>query len=704
MLELFVLITASLVNILLISTVLASNQKTAVHGYFSVFTATFTLWTIANYLSLHPIFLPQLLLIRLVLFCGALLSTSLLLFVLVFPNNQQRNRKVTVLVVLGGMFAAVSSLTPWVFSGLQYGLPVPGPAIPAFGIFAVGYIILSSLILLVKSFRGNDTAKRAQSRLGAAALITVFVLIIIVNIVLPSFLGIKNLLFLAPVFGVILSLSFTYGILRYHLFDLRVFAARALAYVLSLVTIIVIFSIIAFGVAAQLLSSDRVSLGQQVVYVLLAALLAIAFGPIKTFFNSVTEAFFFRNQYDPQTALNELGGIVTNSVDAKAIADSTATVLNEVLKSECITIVIVDGLGGISLKRHTGSPSKDLSGAIELMSSQSKRLVIGDLGGDKVLAAGLLRKGVAAAATLQTDKKTIGYLFMGAKVSGQPYSSRDRDFIAVVIDELAVAMQNALRFSEIQSFNQTLQHKIEGATKELKQSNQKLHELDEAKDEFISMASHQLRTPLTSIKGYLSMVLEGDAGKLNTMQRKLLEEAFASSERMVYLIGDFLNVSRLQTGKFILERRPMDLARLVLEEVEHLRAAADPRKLTLKYESPENFPLLELDTNKIRQVIMNFIDNSIFYSPEGSTITISLVSKNKQIVFQVKDAGIGVPKAEQHKLFTKFYRASNAKKVRPDGTGIGLFMAKKVIVAHGGSLIFESREGVGSTFGFILPS
>jgi signal transduction histidine kinase len=238
---------------------------------------------------------------------------------------------------------------------------------------------------------------------------------------------------------------------------------------------------------------------------------------------------------------------------------------------------------------------------------------------------------------------------------------------------------------------------------QLKKSNSKLRLLDRTKDDFISMASHQLRTPLTSVKGYISMVLDGDAGKLTELQRKLLNQSFISSQRMVYLISDLLNVSRLRTGKFLIEPIPSDLAKVIEEEVEQLQETAKSRNLELEYRKPEHFPTLMLDENKLRQVIMNFVDNAIYYTPSGGKIVVNLVDKPQTVEFTVVDDGIGVPKQEQHHLFSKFYRAHNAKRARPDGTGLGLFMAKKVIIAQGGATIFKSQEGKGSTFGFTFP-
>ena len=172
---------------------------------------------------------------------------------------------------------------------------------------------------------------------------------------------------------------------------------------------------------------------------------------------------------------------------------------------------------------------------------------------------------------------------------------------------------------------------------------------------------------------------------------------------MVYLIADFLNVSRIKTGKFVIEPKEVDLPMVVSEEITQLREMAASRDITLQYQQPGVFPKVMLDDNKIRQVMMNMVDNAIYYTAAGGTVTIQLFVDSADVVFKVIDTGIGVPKREQHKLFTKFFRAGNARKARPDGTGLGLFMAQKIIAEQGGSIIFESTEGKGSTFGFRFP-
>ncbi len=292
---------------------------------------------------------------------------------------------------------------------------------------------------------------------------------------------------------------------------------------------------------------------------------------------------------------------------------------------------------------------------------------------------------------LMARRQIVGLLIVGYTIPVEHLSKADTELLDRISESIGVALDNKLLFEENQH-----------VLRQLKESNAKLIALDEAKDDFISMASHQLRTPLTSVKGYTSMVLEGDAGKLTASQKKLLSQSFFSAQRMVYLIADLLNVSRLKTGKFVIELAPLNLAEIVEQEVEQLKETAAGHSLKLTYSKPKKFPEVMLDETKTRQVIMNFIDNAIYYTPSGGHIDVKLTETPATIEFRVDDDGIGVPKSERHHLFTKFYRAGNARKARPDGTGLGLFMAKKVILAQGGAIIFESRDGKGSTFGFVF--
>jgi signal transduction histidine kinase len=468
---------------------------------------------------------------------------------------------------------------------------------------------------------------------------------------------------------------------------------------------------VAITLVDQLAFGDTVVSGkQQFAYAVLAASLAFTFHPVRRFFERETNKLFYRDAYEPSVFIDELNRTLVANIELEPMLKAAANVIQSNLKTEFVVFGVLDAR---ERQRVIGTVNRQYSrediAAVRGMTPNLKnRVVVTDAqyyaSRQDKLTSILNRNNIAVLARLvpdgRLDEQAVGYLLLGNKKSGNPFTGGDVKIIEIVVNEMVISIQNALRFQEIEKFNETLQQKIDDATRKLRRANDKLRKLNETKDDFISMASHQLRTPLTSVKGYVSMVLDGDAGKITRLQRRLLNQSFVSSQRMVYLISDLLNVSRLKTGKFLIEPGRCNLAKVVQEEVDQLVETAKSRHLDLVYNRPEHFPVLMLDETKLRQVLMNFLDNAVYYTPAGGHIEVHLVDKPQSIEFTVVDDGIGVPRHEQHHLFTKFFRALNAKRARPDGTGLGLFMAKKVIIAQGGAVIFKSQEGKGSTFGF----
>jgi len=433
-------------------------------------------------------------------------------------------------------------------------------------------------------------------------------------------------------------------------------------------------------------------------------LLAISYQPFKRRFERLTNRIFYQDAYDTQVLLDEFNQAIVSTIILDRLLERVADTIEKFIKPQSVSFVLRNPNNrSLKMVRETRLNKEQIERVDAYMHKSHLQVVrVDTLEEDRGLKHVLQQADISVVAQMIIDKTAgrTAYIFLGYKKSGSSYSSQDVDALKIIANGLSIAVHNAMQFEEIGNFNATLQEKIDDATRKLRRTNEKLRKLDETKDDFISMASHQLRTPLTSVKGYVSMVLDGDAGKISPLQRKLLTQSFISSQRMVYLISDLLNVSRLKTGKFIIEPVVTNLADVIGEEVEQLVETAKGRNLELRYVKPDHFPLLLLDETKIRQVIMNFIDNAVYYTPSGGHITVYLEDKPKVIEFSVVDDGIGVSRHEQPHLFSKFFRAHNAKRARPDGTGLGLFMAKKVIIAQGGAIVFKSKEGRGSTFGF----
>jgi signal transduction histidine kinase len=228
--------------------------------------------------------------------------------------------------------------------------------------------------------------------------------------------------------------------------------------------------------------------------------------------------------------------------------------------------------------------------------------------------------------------------------------------------------------------------------------------VERMKTEFVSLAAHQLRTPLSAIKWTLKMLLGGDLGKINKEQREFIGKTYNSNERMIHLINDLLNVTRIEEGRYLYRISEFSVEEIMDSVVDSLGEKIQTKKIKFTYNKPQkSLPKIRADREKIEIVIQNLIENAISYSLIGGPVTVSIDCDKLNLNFSVKDAGMGILEHQKPRLFTKFFRGENAAKMDTQGTGLGLFMAKNIIESHGGKIWFESKWGEGSTFCFSLP-
>ena len=276
------------------------------------------------------------------------------------------------------------------------------------------------------------------------------------------------------------------------------------------------------------------------------------------------------------------------------------------------------------------------------------------------------------------------------KNSAQYKSSKTQPIITVLVGLLATII---LAFS----LGQTLRSK----SKQVEHAKEL--ELQKSRDELLSLASHQLRTPATAVKQYIGMLLEGYAGKLDKKQREFLRRAYASNERQLDIVNQILHISRIESGSLVLADRPVNIGKLINEVITDQKKIIKNKKQKIKKTTEKSLPQLNGDPVYLGIVIENLITNASKYTPEGGSISVTVYSVEAELILEVSDTGVGIDKHDIDKLFKKFNRVYNELSIRSGGSGIGLYLSKLIIELHGGSIEVVSRKGVGSTFRVKLP-
>ena len=687
-----------------------NNRRLAVNRFLGLFLLACVGWCTGSVLQ-SPELSPDTntLIVRFTFFNAVLMAYFMYRFVdaLIAARRGARSKFLYTAIAT---VVALLCWTPYVIATVEsrgvYTVPMRQP-LYALVVGVILVFLVVSIIRIIHYYLSLRPSKvRLQVQLVMIGLIAGTILGMLTNVILPNAAPELYASRLAWLPAAIWTVTLVYAVLKHGFLDIRSIAIRSSGYILSAAVAVAAYYALAAIISYQFGALRQIGSRDMIVNSALIVAVSLLFAPLKRFFDTATNRVFNRGRYSGE----EFYGRFTDRIarlDSLPVMNQTAVdMISSVLRPRVVAIYVQTD-SKYEAATTAGTPMmthEEFVRYLAALASEDAAYFEYDsydrpTTPDERLAH---HYRYSLVFPLKGQDGVLGLLCVG-ELASRGYSLQDRSLLRTVADEVSITVEKLLSLEKVRGFNEELKREIHAATKELRDSNQKLLAMDATKDEFVSMASHQLRTPLTSIKGYISMVLEGDAGKISAQQRALLGEAFASSERMVHLIGDFLNVSRLQTGKFMIDKHETDLGRLVSQEVEGMRPVAATHDVEITLTKPKVVPILYVDDGKIRQVVMNFIDNAIYYSPDTTTIDVRLTVETGYIVFEVNDQGMGVPKDVQKNLFTKFFRAENARRQRPDGTGIGLYLAKKVIDAHGGSVIFHSKLGKGSTFGFRLP-
>ncbi len=283
----------------------------------------------------------------------------------------------------------------------------------------------------------------------------------------------------------------------------------------------------------------------------------------------------------------------------------------------------------------------------------------------------------------------IGTLVIGITEEEDSITLEKKALIDRMAGVVGIALDNSLLYRSIQD------------------ANERLKQVDKLKDEFVSLASHELRTPMTIIKSYLWLFIDKKKGQLSEKELTYLQRAYVSTERLINLVNDMLNVSRIESGRLSLELKPVQIVDVLEKQVEELMPRAQQLGLKLAFvKPPYPVPLVNADHERIEQVIINLVGNSLKFTPSGGSISVLLKPQKKELLVTVVDTGRGMNKEDMEKLFRKFgtMGESYLHKQEAQGTGLGLYLSKLLVEMHGGKMWAESKgEGKGATFNFTIP-
>jgi signal transduction histidine kinase len=513
----------------------------------------------------------------------------------------------------------------------------------------------------------------------------------------------------------------SYAILTQHLFDIRIFIRRTVIFSSLVAFAFLTYSLIVYLATLLLGSRSQLNTGGPNVYIDLITIIIVGFSyePIKVWLSEKTDKWLFKKEYEQEVVIKELSQKLNNVI---ALDEALEVVMHTTAKAlhlhHAVTYVFqqadrgeqaikrIKQIGYATTQRlileerdfvmnyfcthakilFTENLLDELEHEKSLLEGKkfpeaykSQAEFIRDHAVKAAVAKKLEQLEIAVAMPLVLKDQPLGLILLSSKQSNESFSKQDLTLLELVGDQAISSIQKA-----------------------------KLYEGDQMKSEFVSIASHELLTPISAIEGYLSMILdEKIAGQgLDAQTTDYLSKCFSSAKRLSMLVKDLLSVSRIESGKMKFTAQQLDSTKSIQDTIDQLRFIAQEKQITLKFKQPEPaFPPVLADPDRTSQVLINLVSNAIKYNRAGGDVevTTELLKKERMVSITVKDNGLGMDKEQMSHLFEKFYRVDTKETMGILGTGLGLYITKSIVERMGGAITVQSTPGKGSAFTFTIP-
>ncbi len=711
-----------IVNIFVVLASYIRNPNRLLNKIFAVTGIILNLWVIFTYISIQPFTTTPvadflgLFFIRISIFFAVPMSLLFFLLSNILPEEKLKlNKWLLAILLILNFLIMILAISPYTFSSITItnGFPTPQPG-RGIGIFA-GYVLglnFTGAYVLLRKIRKYTGVHREQLRYFTTGLLlmqglTVFTILIPTNVF-------QNPFFVpfAPLYALIFIIMTTNAMIRHRLLDIRLMVVRSITYFLSLLVIGAGYSTF-FVIINNYINNSKLSFESIFISTAGTLIILFAFQPLRRVFEKLTDKVFYRDHYDANDLLWSLSRIMASTLLLTDLAKQILKKLLEEMKINYGAIVLVKNksIFWVESAGEVSSHPFDNAGAYTLVydsyhttNHKEHIFIFEELPEGKIKK--LMRKqDLTVVMPLTVRHELIGGLMLGQKSSGEIYSSEDIDVLKILAPEIAVAVRNALSYEEIKKFNVTLENEVDRATQRLRAANHRLKELDHLKDEFVSIASHELRTPMTAIKSYLWMAINQPKQNIKDPLKNYLNISYNSTERLIRLVNDMLTVSRIERNKIELKKAPIDIVEVAQLVHDELKITADEKNITFNFEHPKKKLIINGDKDKLREVIQNIVGNALKFTPEQGSITIKAEEKGNLAHVSVTDTASGIPKEELPNLFKKFSKIeySYSKHSSQPGTGLGLYISKQIVSLHNGDIKVQSEVGVGSTFTVLLP-
>lgn len=407
--------------------------------------------------------------------------------------------------------------------------------------------------------------------------------------------------------------------------------------------------------------------------------------------------------------LYETGKIINSSIDLNQILNNILQIIDEQFDYKFSAILLVEkdnlyvkagrGFRPDVVKNFRPNIGKGIPGtAVKTL----KPVIVKDVSKDsRYIDVNTSTKSELSVPIIYDGKAIGAFNIESDKLNN--FDEDDMILLSSFADQASIAIRNAQFYEKIKNFNLELKRQVEKSTAKLREANLELQRLNEIKSDFVSTVSHELRTPLTSIQGYISLIIDGDAGAINNQQKEFLEIVKEESQRLTRLITDLLDISKIEAGKMKVLLKDLNIVNFIKNYKKEIEDMASSKKIKIYIKIPNKLPIVQVDADKIKQIFNNLISNAIKFSNKNTTLRINITENQNNIQLDVVDEGIGIARKDLETIFEKFRQVDSKMTRKTGGTGLGLAITKHLVEAHGGEIWAKSEVGKGSIFSFTLP-